>query len=99
MPGFDRKGPQGEGPLTGAGTGLCNSGRRRPQNDSRGVGRGGLPWGGGMGRCYGGGGGRRMQRFEKGLEGENAGLRQRIRDLEKEARRAARDNNIEGENT
>ena len=28
MPGFDRTGPAGQGPMTGGGRGLCNLGRR-----------------------------------------------------------------------
>jgi len=55
MPGFDGTGPRGQGPRTGGGWGRC-----APLPDEpyvvRGVGRGGLPWGGGRGRCWGGGG-------------------------------------------
>ncbi|MCP4606319.1 MAG: DUF5320 domain-containing protein [Proteobacteria bacterium] len=61
MPGFNKKGPMGQGPRTGRGLGLC-TGEVTPEksdtrNDavSRGVGRGGSPWGGGRGRCFGGG--------------------------------------------
>lgn len=60
MPGFDRTGPRGEGPMTGGGRGLCNSygsGYGRPYG-FYGVGRGGMPWGGGRGRAWGGGRGR-----------------------------------------
>jgi hypothetical protein len=61
MPGFDRTGPMGAGPMTGGGRGLCGSwagaGRRFYGGFTRGVGRGGIPWGGGMGRCFGGRGG------------------------------------------
>ena len=57
MPGFDRTGPLGQGPMTGGGFGLCNPAYRgvftgRPVF---GVGRGGIPWGGGRGRAFGGG--------------------------------------------
>lgn len=58
MPGFDRRGPAGQGPGTGWGRGLCLSpagGRRFSLTGAfRGVGRGGAPWGGGRGRCFGG---------------------------------------------
>ncbi|HPM41334.1 MAG TPA: DUF5320 domain-containing protein, partial [bacterium] len=58
MPGFDGRGPRGEGPMTGGGRGYCNSAGRGVSPQGRtlyGVGRGGTPWGGGMGRCFGGG--------------------------------------------
>jgi len=58
MPGFDRSGPGGRGPATGWGRGGCSpvsAGRRlRPFGAMRGIGRGGVPWGGGRGRCFGG---------------------------------------------
>lgn len=58
MPGFDRTGPGGRGPATGWGRGGCapRSGGRRPSplGAMRGIGRGGVPWGGGRGRCFGG---------------------------------------------
>ncbi len=54
MPGFDRRGPQGQGPMTGRGLGYCGSGMTtNPQ--LAGAGRGGRPFGGGRGRCFGGG--------------------------------------------
>lgn len=56
MPGFDRTGPRGQGPLTGGGRGYCGSGRAGLGDRGYGVGRGGAPWGGGRGRCWGGGG-------------------------------------------
>ena len=59
MPGFDGKGPRGEGPMTGGGRGFCYPAARGAPGQGRrlfGVGRGGAPWGGGMGRCFGGGG-------------------------------------------
>ena len=61
MPGLDGTGPWGLGPRTGRGLGLCPPG---VYPYSRfwgygwpifGVGRGGLPWGGGRGRAWGGG--------------------------------------------
>lgn len=60
MPGLDRSGPRGEGPLTGGRRGLCGSGEYRGQVPAGGygVGRGGRPWGGGRGRAWGGGRGR-----------------------------------------
>jgi hypothetical protein len=55
MPGFDRTGPFGGGPRTGRGMGHCGRGRYLDYPGS-GVGRGGRPWGGGRGHCWGGGG-------------------------------------------
>jgi len=60
MPGFDRRGPGGAGPRTGWGRGQCGqatgTGSFSWSGFLRGIGRGGLPWGGGRGRCFGGGG-------------------------------------------
>ncbi len=53
MPGRDGTGPIGKGPMTGGGFGNCGIGLR--ENDVRGIGRGGFPFGGGRGRCFGGG--------------------------------------------
>ncbi|MGB6068227.1 MAG: DUF5320 domain-containing protein [Desulfomonilaceae bacterium] len=62
MPGFDRTGPFGAGPRTGWGAGLCGAPAGRGTSVLggifRGVGRGGIPWGGGRGRCFGGRGAR-----------------------------------------
>ena len=54
MPGFDRTGPRGEGPLTGGRRGLCVPQGYRPAG-YYGAGRGGRPWGGGRGFAWGGG--------------------------------------------
>lgn len=61
MPGFNATGPFGRGPRTGRGLGSCSSGYRQAGGYGwfgRGVGRGGIPWGGGRGRAWGGGRGR-----------------------------------------
>lgn len=60
MPGFDGRGPQGQGPLTGGGFGNCSpaAGQAGAQGRVYGVGRGGWPRGGGRGRAFGGGRGR-----------------------------------------
>ena len=67
MPGFNRKGPSGAGPRTGGGRGPCGttvgSSRFSWRGLLRGIGRGGLPWGGGRGRCFGGGTSWRQSRF------------------------------------
>ncbi|MBN2333393.1 MAG: DUF5320 domain-containing protein [Deltaproteobacteria bacterium] len=69
MPGFDGSGPRGMGPMTGRGMGYCVQPMGKPMinaslsvaGESRnyGVGRGGLPRGGGRGRAFGGRRGRR----------------------------------------
>lgn len=62
MPGFDRTGPLGEGPMTGGGFGRCGSGRRsaygagagrRSDAFGRGQGFGGRGRGRGRGRAFG----------------------------------------------
>lgn len=67
MPGFDKAGPMGQGPLTGRRRGPCRdvelsnekqSANIEEQNIIYGVGKGGRPWGGGKGYCFGGGRGR-----------------------------------------
>lgn len=60
MPGFDGTGPLGQGPRTGGGFGFCPPGAGAaaigaPPGVVYGIGRGGLPRGGGRGRCFGGG--------------------------------------------
>lgn len=60
MPGFDRTGPLGMGPMTGRGLGLCGPRAGRGALGAygyplRGAGRGFAPWGGGRGRVWGGG--------------------------------------------
>ncbi|MBN2459252.1 DUF5320 domain-containing protein [Candidatus Woesearchaeota archaeon] len=54
MPGYDRTGPRGEGPMTGRGAGYCGP-AGRGVNVPRGAGRGFPPYGGGGGRAFGGG--------------------------------------------
>ena len=71
MPGFDGTGPQGQGSMTGRAMGYCarpaaGQAAGGPvagpavagQPVYYGVGRGGLPRGGGRGRAFGGGRGR-----------------------------------------
>lgn len=58
MPGFDGTGPLGQGSLTGRGMGYCAGGPYPYAREVYGVGRGGIPWGGGRGRAWGGGRGR-----------------------------------------
>jgi len=60
MPGFDGTGPLGQGSRTGGGFGWCPQGVgvapvAVPPGVVYGIGRGGLPRGGGRGRCLGGG--------------------------------------------
>ena len=62
MPGFDGTGPGGQGSRTGGGFGWCPPGSEQAPNRGYGpvygVGRGGIPRGGGRGRAWGGGRGR-----------------------------------------
>lgn len=59
MPGGDRTGPAGQGPMTGRGAGPCGSGQGRGALGGRGRGFGGGRGGGfGRGRGYGAGRGR-----------------------------------------
>jgi len=62
MPGLDRTGPVGAGPMTGGGFGRCNPRNRASGRGSVSPGRGGR--GSGWGRGYGRGFGRRGARFE-----------------------------------
>lgn len=61
MPGGDRTGPAGQGPMTGRAAGYCAGynvpGYMNPVpgRGFRGAGRGGYPRGGGRGRVWGGG--------------------------------------------
>ncbi len=58
MPGFDRSGPEGKGPLTGGNRGLCGSNRvNDPDAFVAGQGRGRGPGQGGAGMGRGGGSG------------------------------------------
>jgi len=69
MPGFNGTGPQGMGPRTGGGRGFCTPGTANNNTGTtRGIGRGGAPWGGGRGRSWGGGQNRGMY----GNAGNNA---------------------------
>ncbi len=62
MPGLDRTGPMGAGPMTGGGFGRCNPRSRAYGLGSFGSGRGGRGFG--RGRGYGRGFGRRGARFD-----------------------------------
>ena len=63
MPGFDKTGPMGQGPLTGRRRGRCRdtetTGNQNQPDENKdvvyGVGQGGRPRGGGKGNCHGGG--------------------------------------------
>jgi len=60
MPGYDRTGPMGAGPITGWGRGRCGAyaaeGLRALRGVFRGMGQGGFPWGRGRGRRFDAGG-------------------------------------------
>ncbi|MEA3514854.1 MAG: DUF5320 domain-containing protein [Nanoarchaeota archaeon] len=80
MPGYNRTGPEGRGPMTGRGAGYCASGSGQPptyqegQEIVYGIGRGGVPrGGGGRGRGSGRGMGRGAGRNPVGLSGQGYG--------------------------
>jgi len=64
MPGFNRMGPQGQGARTGRGMGYCAPTNEANQEPIYGVGRGGIPYGGGRGFAFGG---RRGRGFRHGM--------------------------------
>ncbi|HPI36571.1 MAG TPA: DUF5320 domain-containing protein [Ignavibacteriaceae bacterium] len=75
MPGFDKTGPEGQGPMTGRKRGMCREEVKETKEQSStqsssekevlyGVGRGGRPYGGGRGNCFVGG--RRKRGFGNG---------------------------------
>lgn len=70
MPGLDGTGPMGMGPRTGGGFGYCPPGAGPAPYGGyygvRGLGRGGLPWGGGRGFGFGGGRGRGRRAWGRG---------------------------------
>lgn len=70
MPGFDGKGPRGDGPLTGRRMGRCdpsgNGNESMETNPPLGLGRGGRPRG--CGRGFGGGRIRAMRRTPSEVE-------------------------------
>ncbi len=82
MPRFNGTGPLGQGSKTGRGLGKCNP-ANTDENVIYGVGRGGIPYGGGRGRMFGGG-----RRFNRQKFNEPSGvddlseLKQMIRNLE-----------------
>lgn len=67
MPGFDRTGPQGQGPQTGRGQGPCNPDAQPQETDmpvfgrGLGLGRGWRAIGRGLGRAFRRGWGRRRR--------------------------------------
>ena len=72
MPGFDRSGPQGLGPMTGRGFGPCFGGRRK-----FGVGRG-------LGRYFGWSEPTSPEESLKALGGYKQALKEELEDVEKE---------------
>jgi hypothetical protein len=85
MPGYNRRGPAGEGPRTGRNMGKCrpldtdvdtqNSTEDAASTDSNGLGRGGRPWG--CGRGFGGGmraGNRAVHAGRAGRAGRGHGM-------------------------
>lgn len=92
MPGYDRSGPMGEGPMSGGGQGLCGSNQidQAPAGYGRMAGRGAGGGGGGFGFRGGmrGGSGRRagMRSFGqrmKGDTGDGDNLKSQVGELRK----------------
>ena len=86
MPGYDRSGPMGEGPMSGWGRGLC--GPNQTDQAPAGYGRmGGRGRGGGFGFRSGmrGGFGRRlgMRPFGAGIESDRGDLESQVAELRK----------------
>ncbi len=87
MPRFDGTGPLGQGSMTGRGLGKCNP-ANTDENVIYGVGRGGIPYGCGQGRMFGGGRNRFGRRFFRGQNTGNTdinefnALKEQIRKLE-----------------
>jgi len=82
MPGFDRTGPMGKGPMTGGGFGRCGSARGGGGFGGRGFGYG-AGYGAGAGRGYGRGGGfcRRFRDYGPGFSGPaRVGRREQLQD-------------------
>lgn len=86
MPGYDRSGPMGDGPMSGWGQGLCgaNQSDQTPAGSGRMAGRG---RGGGFGFRGGvrGGFGRRagMRPVDAGIEGDGDNLKSQVDELRK----------------
>jgi len=72
MPGYDKTGPSGQGPMTGGRRGYC-AGGRPDSNDSLGYGqgRGGMPRGQGPG---GQGRGRGRRAYQDNMQSQGAGI-------------------------
>ncbi len=90
MPRFDGTGPLGQGSKTGRGLGYCNP-ANTDENLIYGVGRGGIPYGGGQGRMFGGGRNRFNRFGRRFFQGQNSAdienseisaLREQLRKLE-----------------
>lgn len=77
MPAFDKTGPQGAGPLTGRGMGLCGRGWGVGRGFGFGSVRGGRR---GLSRFFGGG----QEWFKADLEDYKKALREEIEDVDKE---------------
>ena len=85
MPGQDRTGPRGEGPLSGRGLGPCGRGLARGRGFGRGFGRGlGLGRGAGFGRGFGWNEPVELSKEEqkKILEAEKQEIDKRLKEIE-----------------
>ncbi len=79
MPGYDRTGPRGEGPMTGGGFGKCASGKT-DSDRLLGQGRGGAPRGGGRGRGFRNAG----STFNQALSKNSGSLENKVNSLQKQ---------------
>ena len=81
MPGFDKTGPQGQGPMTGRGMGPCGRGRGMGMRMGFGRCRG---FGRGLGRYFGWNAPQTKEEKAEDLETYKKALKEEMEDVEKE---------------
>ncbi len=79
MPAFDKKGPQGQGPMTGRGLGLCGKGRgiRMGLGRCHGHGRG-------LGRYFGWNASQTREEKTEDIQAYKKALQEEMEDVDKE---------------
>lgn len=81
MPGFDKTGPQGQGPMTGRGMGPCGKGRGMGMRMGFGKCRG---YGRGLGRYFGWNAPQTKEDKKEDLVSYKKALQEEIEDIDKE---------------